>query len=131
MNIPSVTVQQMKQVDEIMINDLFVSVLQIMENAGRLLAKLAVSTYNPKTVTILVGPGNNGGGGLVATRYLHNYHVEINVVTASKTQSSVGKRHLQTVKALNIPVSDNIQNKPDLFIDALLGYGALMNRRGV
>ncbi len=45
---------------------------QMMETAGRAVAEAIMARYpvDGRTVTILVGPGNNGGDGLVAGRYL-------------------------------------------------------------
>jgi len=67
--IPAVTAAQMRAVDRGVIQDAGVSLVQMMENAGRSLADLAIARFDPATVTVLVGAGNNGGGGLVAARH--------------------------------------------------------------
>ncbi|UCE75189.1 MAG: bifunctional ADP-dependent NAD(P)H-hydrate dehydratase/NAD(P)H-hydrate epimerase, partial [Methanomassiliicoccales archaeon] len=45
---------------------------QLMENAGQGTAKTALDRFeiSKKSVVILCGPGNNGGDGFVAARYL-------------------------------------------------------------
>lgn len=45
---------------------------QMMETAGRSVARAIMERYpvESRSVTVLVGPGNNGGDGLVAARYL-------------------------------------------------------------
>lgn len=45
---------------------------QMMETAGRSVARAIMERYpvENRSVTVLVGPGNNGGDGLVAARYL-------------------------------------------------------------
>lgn len=58
--------EQMIEVDRIMIEDLRIELIQMMENAGRNLASLVIERFAPATVTVLAGPGGNGGGGLVA-----------------------------------------------------------------
>lgn len=66
-----VTVQEMKQL-EAAANDAGHSYAAMMENAGRAVAEAIqqrVATKG-KRVLVLVGPGNNGGDGLVAARYL-------------------------------------------------------------
>ncbi len=49
-----------------------ISYAQMMENAGKLTAEALIQrgSVAGKTITILVGAGNNGGDGLVAARYL-------------------------------------------------------------
>jgi hypothetical protein len=66
--VPAVTAEQMRKVDRIMIDDLHIELIQMMEHAGRNLAELALRRFDPATVTVLAGPGGNGGGGLVAAR---------------------------------------------------------------
>ncbi len=70
--LPAITAEQMREVDRVMVDELDIQLLQMMENAGRNLADLAITRYHSSTCTILVGPGGNGGGGLVAARHLHN-----------------------------------------------------------
>ena len=45
---------------------------QMMETAGRSVAEAIIERYpvEGKSILVLVGPGNNGGDGLVAGRYL-------------------------------------------------------------
>ena len=46
------------------------SVSALMENAGRGVAQEVVRRWSARRVTVLCGPGNNGGDGIVATRHL-------------------------------------------------------------
>lgn len=65
--IPFITVEQMVKVDDLMIGKYNISLLLMMENASLNLAILSKMLYpNEKTFHILIGKGNNGGGGLVA-----------------------------------------------------------------
>src|SRR3989475_12884825 len=47
------------------------SILELMENAGKAVADVARSEFGAagKNVLVLCGTGNNGGGGLVAARH--------------------------------------------------------------
>jgi NAD(P)H-hydrate epimerase len=80
--VPAVTVDQMREVDRIMIEDLHIGLLQMMENAGRNLARLARARFGPRRALVLAGPGGNGGGGMAGARHLANWGVEVGVVLA-------------------------------------------------
>lgn len=67
--IPRLSVEQMREVDRIMVEDLGIELMQMMENAGRALADRARAMLGGdaegRQVTVLAGPGGNGGGGMV------------------------------------------------------------------
>ena len=55
---------------------------QLMENAGRAFAREVrewVESVTGTNVVVLVGPGNNGGDGLVAALYLHGWGANVSV----------------------------------------------------
>ncbi len=126
--VPSVTPEQMAKIDRIVENEFHVSPVQLMENAGRAVAGVACSAFRlPMRVAVLAGKGNNGGDGLVAARHLHNRGAEVSVVLVDKNLRGLPLQQLRAVQALGIrPGSDlkALGDKPDLIIDALLGFGA-------
>ncbi len=67
-----VTAEEMRRIDDAAIREFQVDVLMLMENAGRATATLAKrmlqGTTLRKRVACLVGGGNNGGDGMVASR---------------------------------------------------------------
>jgi NAD(P)H-hydrate epimerase len=67
-----ITEADMVEVDRVMIDDLHIELLQMMENAGRNLARLVLDLVRPASVAVAAGSGGNGGGGLVAARHLTN-----------------------------------------------------------
>lgn len=73
-----VTVSQMKAI-EVETDARGVSYAQMMENAGRGVARAIIDWVDVtgRSVVILVGPGNNGGDGLVAGRFLAQAGAEV------------------------------------------------------
>jgi NAD(P)H-hydrate epimerase len=121
--VPYVTAGLMREVDRLVVETAGVSLEQMMENAGRSLAELALTRYRPTTVVVLAGTGNNGGGGLAAARHLRNRGVEVGVVLSGQPPGgSVGARQLVAAEAAGVEILSS-PGEPDLVIDALVGYG--------
>ena len=78
--LPALTTEQMREVDRVMVEDLHIELVQMMENAGRGLAELAIDRFSPGSVTVLAGPGGNGGGGPVGARHLANRGCQVQVM---------------------------------------------------
>ena len=121
----------MREVDRLMIDVYGINLYQMMENAGRNLAELALRMMGgglvDKTVTILCGPGNNGGGGMVAARHLNNRGVNIRVVLAADVSQlkEVPLHQWSILKSMGIDTEGKIIGYTDLVLDALLGYGLI------
>lgn len=119
-DLPTVTTAQMREVDRIMIEELDIQLIQMMENAGRNLADLAIARYRPTSVTVLAGPGGNGGGGLVAARHLHNRGVAVTVTLSEATPAGVVAHQLEILRRMQVPFGPPAT--ADLIVDALIGY---------
>ena len=89
-DVPWVTTDQMREVDRIMIQDLGIELIQMMENAGRNLADLAMGRFGPGSVSVLAGTGGNGGGAMVAARHLANRGVEVTVTVTDRDSVAAG-----------------------------------------
>src|SRR5262249_58370637 len=83
----------MRAVDRAMVEDLHIELVQMMENAGRNLAELAITRFAPDSVTVLAGPGGNGGGGLVAARHLANRGCQVQGVLSQPRRLTPGPAH--------------------------------------
>ena len=132
-NLPFISAEQMREVDRLMVDGYGVSLLQMMENAGRNLAKIARLWFfsgdsNGARVLVLAGPGGNGGGGLAAARHLHNAGaaVEILLPIPANRLSDAAAAQLETLVASGVRVTQ-YRGRPlpdtDLIIDAIIGYG--------
>jgi NAD(P)H-hydrate epimerase len=129
MNIPVISAQQMAEVDRLMIEVYQIDLIQMMENAGRNLADLALrmtAHLHDLSFLVIAGSGNNGGGGLVAARHLINrgYRVRV-VLTGDETRLKPIPKH-QWAILKNMGVEAVNPTKIDTFaviIDAMIGYG--------
>jgi NAD(P)H-hydrate epimerase len=129
--VPALTVEQMRQVDRLMVDELHIELPQMMENAGRNLADLALQLFAPASVTVLAGPGGNGGGGLVAARHLHNRGAQVGVVLSDPGPELAGvtSHQLDILRRMRASICDE-PSPASLVIDALIGYGLARDPRG-
>jgi NAD(P)H-hydrate epimerase len=118
-----ITEADMIEVDRVMIEDLHIELLQMMENAGRNLARLVLDLAAPTRVTVAAGSGGNGGGGLVGARHLANAGVDVTVTTTrpGDSLSPVAAHQLDILRRMGVPTAPDI-GEADVVIDALIGY---------
>lgn len=131
----ALTAEQMALVDERAISEYGVKLIQMMENAGRQLASLALKLLDEhvmgESITILCGPGNNGGGGMVAARHLHNWGAKVSVILAAnpKNLKRIPAEQWRTIVALGLVAENEEPPSASLVIDSLLGYTGKGNPR--
>ena len=126
-----VSAEEMREVDRIMVDEVGILLIQMMENAGRNLAELALARFAPTTAAVLVGSGGNGGGGMVAARHLTDRGVDVRVVTAmvDATLGELPRLQMETLRKMHVPVT--VEPAPaDLVVDALIGYSLAGDPRG-
>jgi len=112
-----------------------ISLLQLMENAGRNVAEEVVSRFSrDQKVVIFCGLGGNGGDGFVAARHLLAQGFKVSVVLAGRAKDIHHESAVQNWCALQ-PLRESIQihevtdssvipeGAADLVVDALLGTG--------
>lgn len=133
--VPWVTVAEMAEVDRVMVDDLGITLLQMMENAGRGVAVLArhlLGGAAGRRVRVLAGTGGNGGGGLAAARHLHVAGADVAVtISAHPPADSATAAQLAILQRLGLPVDAGAPDpENDLTVDALLGYGQSGPPRG-
>ncbi|HET7855939.1 MAG TPA: NAD(P)H-hydrate epimerase [Gaiellaceae bacterium] len=128
--VPWLSVEQMREVDRIAVEETGVLLEQMMENAGRSLAAVARlllgGSIGGKRVLVLAGPGGNGGGGLVAARHLAAAGAAVSVALdrpAAELAPVPGRQHA-LARAAGVPVEHaEPVSDPELILDVLLGYG--------
>jgi len=134
-NFPTVTKEQMIELDRLMVEEYCVSLEQMMEDAGRSFAELATQLFpNIRKAAVLVGPGNNGGGGIVSARYLSKIGKDANILLSQPRDqySEVVNKQLDALKNTDVHVTETsslndgdvmkILDEQDVTLDALLGY---------
>jgi NAD(P)H-hydrate epimerase len=130
--VPAVTAEQMREVDRIAVEDFGLGVLQMMENAGRNLAQNVFGMLDGKRgeVTVMVGSGGNGGGGLCCARHLHNRGFKVWVVLDREADVLTGaaRNQLDILTATGLEPADSSRAeeviwRSEILVDALIGYG--------
>ena len=131
--VPTVTAEQMRRVDEVAVQEFGIDLLQMMENAGRNLARHAMDMLGSESskapILIAAGAGGNGGGGLCCARHLHNRGCSVVILLDRDTDlfQGVPKRQLHILETAGIkPISlergEELFQSAGLLIDALIGY---------
>ncbi len=116
------TADEYRRVDKAYEGDLIVA----MDKAGYAVALAAVRAgagYG-KRVVVLAGPGNNGGDGYVAARYLHRRgaHLEVHALAPPKTPEAIDAAAKAQAEGVRVVDLGEVQ-PADVVIDALFGGG--------
>ncbi len=133
---PFVTAEQMREIDRAMVDDFGVTLLQMMENAGRNLATVivhasSVGEQKSGRVVVLAGPGGNGGGGLVAARHLHNRGIDVSVILAAREDgvTDAVRHQLRILRKSGVSIESaetgdwiKLIDGAGVLVDALFGY---------
>jgi ADP-dependent NAD(P)H-hydrate dehydratase / NAD(P)H-hydrate epimerase len=113
-----------------------ISLLQLMENAGRSVAAEVVARFpRSKKIAIFCGLGGNGGDGFVAARHLAGAGYSVSVIVAGKAKDITHEAALKNWQSLQFlgssvrvfEVTDGSaipEADADVVVDALLGTGA-------
>jgi hydroxyethylthiazole kinase-like uncharacterized protein yjeF len=100
--------------------------LELMERAGLAVAE-AVRRHLPTgaRVAVMTGPGNNGGDGFVAARFLASvgYHVTVGLLVARDRLTGDAAAAAASWTGVAKPLSPAMAGEADLVVDALFGAG--------
>ena len=129
-----VTNEEMRHLEEKSIAD-GISVESLMQNAGLAVAlhiKEITGTLSNIPVLVLIGPGNNGGDGLIAADHLNEWGAEVTAYIALPRKKSDTVTDPQISGSLTIIEAENdpdlhkfrlALSKSLIVIDAILGTG--------
>jgi ADP-dependent NAD(P)H-hydrate dehydratase / NAD(P)H-hydrate epimerase len=138
-----VTVAQMKTAEQES-SRFGISLEQLMENAGKTTAeeiRRILGNLTRCNILILIGPGNNGGDGLVAARYLFDWGTgQVKIASSGKRPDN--DTNLAAVLKRNIPFIhlESDQNftkfnqwlsEADVVLDSLFGTGKSRKLEGI
>lgn len=136
------TTEQIRQAEQGCV-PMGISIDMLMENAGRAVAT-EVRRMHPdikkQRILVLIGPGNNGGDGLVAARYLHDWGAKVTVYLCSQRPPDdanlklVQERNMTGIEAAtdaNLAQLDKLLTSTNDVIDALFGTGVSRPLSGI
>jgi len=136
------TINQMRQVEQ-ECAEIGVPPTVLMENAGKAVAgetRRILGNIEDKNILILIGPGNNGGDGLVAARHLHDWGAKVSLYLFSQRSPDdqnfrlVQERGIACIEAADdkgLGKLDELLPATNAIIDAVFGIGKLRPLRGI
>ena len=98
---------------------------RLMEAAGWAVARALWMRFKPCRVAVLCGPGNNGGDGFVAARYLRRrgYAVRLGLMGTASALKGDAALMAGRWRGDVEPLSLDVLNRADVVVDALFGAG--------
>lgn len=131
-----VSVEEMRRIEQLT-DESGQSYAAMMDKAGEWVAGVAQSLHYPQAIAralVLVGPGNNGGDGLVAAHYLREAECDVTIYVWKRdpkgdrnfSRLKRRKRGVTILWADNDPDFTNLRREvrqTSLIVDALLGTG--------
>lgn len=148
------SVEQMRKLDEITINETGINGLVLMENAGKAVVEYITQCItaidwekiknSKKPITIICGKGNNGGDGFVIARQFININIDVNIILLGNENNLSGdaKTNFSILKKMEVEYhtvlsNEDLNNKiksllshSKIIIDAIFGTGFQGEIRG-
>jgi hydroxyethylthiazole kinase-like uncharacterized protein yjeF len=135
-----VTTEQMREMEQ-RAAEIGISPETLMENAGLAVAREVkewLGDIKERHILLLIGPGNNGGDGLVAARHLHDWGAKVHLYFPTRRSGSDNNYRLTQQRGIHTIVAgqgeqanlDGLLSSVEAVIDALFGTGRLRPMKG-
>jgi NAD(P)H-hydrate epimerase len=129
--VTAVTAAEMREIDRVAVEEVGLQLLQMMENAGRILAWHVRDVREEEdSVVVVAGNGGNGGGGMACARHLANrgIPVELLVDRSPNELSGAAATQFRILDEMDVPITRDaaqLSRTDDqrVIVDALIGYG--------
>ena len=97
----------------------------LMENAGGSVAQAIIKRWSARPVTIMCGPGNNGGDGFVTARHLveAGWSVRLALLGAREGLKGEAHHHAERWSGAVEPLTPASLEGAELVVDAIFGAG--------
>lgn len=118
------TVSQMTEADQLTIAAGTAEEV-LMENAGASVAREIIKAWPPCRVTVLCGPGNNGGDGFVVARHLvaAGWDVQVGLLGPLDRLEGAAAHHARLWSGPVAPLTAAVLDGAGLVVDAIFGAG--------
>lgn len=105
---------------------------ELMANAGKAVASAIEHRWSARHVTVLCGPGNNGGDGFVAARQLaeSGWPVRIALLGPRDSLSWPARQHAELWRGVVEPLTPAVLDGAELVVDAIFGAGLSRSIKG-
>jgi len=119
----------MREIDRIAMHETGPNLFQMMENAGRNLASLAIelpdAEWSDAAYVVLAGPGGNGGGGICAARHLANRGLYVRLCLTDPAAlgevPAFQRKVFQSTFGQEISPAQLAREHPNVVLDAVFG----------
>ncbi len=117
-------VRQMGEADRLSV-EAGIPVFELMDRAGKAIALAIEQRFSACRVLVLCGPGNNGGDGFAAARYLagHGWPVRVALLGGRDRLTGAAHVHAQLWTGLVDPLIPSVLSSAELVVDAIFGAG--------
>jgi hydroxyethylthiazole kinase-like uncharacterized protein yjeF len=98
---------------------------ELMENAGSTVAREIERRWSPRPVTVLCGPGNNGGDGFVAARHLAEagWPVRVGLLGSRDQLTGEARQNSERWRGSAESLTPAVLDGAELVVDAIFGAG--------
>jgi NAD(P)H-hydrate epimerase len=121
------TAEKMRATDAAAIEGLGIPGGHLMERAGVAVAREIMLAFDPESVVVYAGKGNNGGDGFVVARELFNAGIDVTVYAVAGRDAYQGdaRLNLEIAERLGVEIVDGVEpvGDADVALDAVFGTG--------